>query len=201
MILSLHFPRSAGTSFRLYLESVFGDSLFLNYGAFNSPTSDPAVIPQGTRCIHGHFRGHVFDELYPDATKITWIRHPIERTLSNYFFFKNGPEVVHPFSKPVRSGEMSLRDFCMHPRMLAEFEYYFRDRALGDFDWVGIVEEPERSMKSLEAHFGFPKVAMPSVNGANRLGANIDTEIMEELQAAYVKEICLYQSVRKSLLN
>ncbi|MGB0371060.1 MAG: hypothetical protein ACPGN3_06880 [Opitutales bacterium] len=201
MILSLHFPRCAGTSFRLYLESVFGDALFLNYGAFNSPTSSEDVIPPGTRCIHGHFRGHVFDAVYPNARKITWIRHPVERTLSNYFFFKNGPEVVHPFAKPVRSGEMGIEEFCMQSRMLAEFEYYFRDRVLKDFCWVGIVEEPEASMASLQQALGLPLGNLKGVNDARRDRELISSELLEKLERVYAQEIDIYERQKNRLLR
>lgn len=199
MILSLHFPRCAGTSFRLYLESVFGDSLFLNYGAFNSPRSDVSVIPSGTRCIHGHFRGHVFAEVYPDAQKITWIRHPIDRTLSNYFFFKNGPEVSHPLAKPVRSGAMSIEEFCLHPRVLAEFEYYFRDRALEDFAWVGIVEEVEASMRSLSRLMDLPYRELPAVNEVSYDRELVTGALLEKVRDVYAQEICIYEQQKSRL--
>jgi len=56
MIVSVHVPKCAGTSFRTILDSIFGDRIWHNYGTiFSRDQARPNVIPPNAGAIHGHF--------------------------------------------------------------------------------------------------------------------------------------------------
>ena len=85
MIISVHVPKCAGTSFGRILETQHGDRLWKNYGAiFTREEARKDLIPDGTQCIHGHFFADAFSDLFPAGQLITWVRHPVERVVSNY---------------------------------------------------------------------------------------------------------------------
>jgi hypothetical protein len=104
IIISVHLPKTAGISFNKSLEQYYTGSIFHDYTdlPMNSTkfernnSSIRASIKnlrkdyQGTKCIHGHFLPIKYLLL---ANKInlkfiTWMRHPAERIISHYFFWK-----------------------------------------------------------------------------------------------------------------
>ncbi len=103
MLISLHMPKTAGGSFLKALEGHFGDALLKDY---DNPMHVPAFernlhalqesISNGKRelkdfnCIHGHFLPlkYLLYSVRQRATFITWIREPVERLLSHYYFWK-----------------------------------------------------------------------------------------------------------------
>ncbi len=115
MIISVHIPKTAGTSFGLALKDSFGERLKLKYGdrLFNMPVFERnknallAAIENtettyiNVDCIHGHFLPSQFlllNELEP-LTFITWMRNPVERIISDYYHtFRNFNEYSPPFA-------------------------------------------------------------------------------------------------------
>jgi hypothetical protein len=96
-LISLHIPKTAGTSFRNTLKSVYGDKEVLRVDIglvnqelrLNEAEYQDRSVPAGTRVIHGHFN---VTELYQrldlpaNLPVITWLRDPVERVVSNYFY-------------------------------------------------------------------------------------------------------------------
>ena len=51
-----------------------------------------AKIPDNMECFR-HFEFDAFEERFPLATKITWLRDPVERTISLYNHIMHRPDV------------------------------------------------------------------------------------------------------------
>src|SRR5204863_2238823 len=90
MLISVHIPKCAGTSFHRVLRAVYGDQLWLNYGQIfsqdqlrrsvappGSVAPSGSVVPSSTTCIHGHFIADTFSKHFPHARLITWVRDPV----------------------------------------------------------------------------------------------------------------------------
>lgn len=99
-LISLHIPKTAGTSFYHLLKQVYGEQLSLSYrrrdiltnlsnGDFTTDTLAPRI-----RVLHGHFHYSEIAALHSakEAKLICWIREPLDRLVSNYRFFKAGLE-------------------------------------------------------------------------------------------------------------
>lgn len=88
MLISIHIPKTAGTSFRHVLEGWFGTGL---HGHYPSRSALPVRAADGPGvCVHGHFNhrnGAGVRDYYPEARQIiTVMRDPFERTLSQWAF-------------------------------------------------------------------------------------------------------------------
>lgn len=103
IIISVHVPKTGGTSFRKLLESFYGSRLQSDYDWVARP---PAIKGQqllgtddelreqlsGIDCIHGHFNVRKYIRLMSiediEPIFITWLRNPIERAASTYHFLR-----------------------------------------------------------------------------------------------------------------
>jgi hypothetical protein len=151
MLVSVHVPKCAGTSFKAVLQGIYGRRLMLNYGVFFKREDVRAeMIPDDTECIHGHFEADALLDLYPDATLITWVRHPVERLVSNYHFFLRNPDQHDFCSRTLSEKSLTLREFADLEAMQNEATRHFAGKQVEDFRFVGI---SERFAESL-CHFG-----------------------------------------------
>jgi hypothetical protein len=91
-LISIHIPKSGGTSFKEVLMHWFGRDLYLHYYDEENNLKPKKIPLEAGICIHGHFnktRGFGVYDYYPEAEQyITVLREPLELHLSNYFFIK-----------------------------------------------------------------------------------------------------------------
>jgi Sulfotransferase family len=166
MLLSLHVPKCGGTSFGLVLRRLFGPKLWLNYGTiFTRAEARPELIPAEATCIHGHFEADAFSEIHPDAPMITWVRHPVDRLVSNYHYFLRHPGENDYFSRILHEKRLTLCEFGDLEGMRDVAARHFASRRTGDFQFVGVMEHFSESMTVFNHTFGFPDVGhVPFVN-------------------------------------
>ena len=93
-LLSLHVPKTAGTSLRLMMEQWFcRENMRLHYQDHRTLAPPPKYSLEGPICVHGHFdatRGYGVDQYYPEAKQfITFLRDPFDRAVSLYFFIRS----------------------------------------------------------------------------------------------------------------
>lgn len=93
-LISIHIPKTAGTSFRNILKEVYGsknvvrldipNNVELNSKEFKDKSLDPDI-----KVIHGHFsykRLTKAFEIPKEIPVITWLRDPAIRVISNYYY-------------------------------------------------------------------------------------------------------------------
>lgn len=95
-LVSLHIPKTAGTSFRNMLKQVYGEEAVVRFDInqqghikINEEDFEEASVPNGVVVLHGHFHAHNFKKLVQlnrDVPWITWLRHPVDRVISNYYY-------------------------------------------------------------------------------------------------------------------
>lgn len=149
VIISLHIPKSAGTSFRHALEHAYGSALWLNYGDDFSADA----VPPGTECIHGHIPGNAYRDVFPGHRLITMVRHPVQRVVSNYHHFLTRPDPRNLASRALHELDLSLLEFAQLPGMRNEACRYVAGRAPEDFDFVGLTERFEDSVALFRSRF------------------------------------------------
>ncbi len=142
MIISVHIPKCAGTSFRYVLQRVYGRRLWLNYGADFSREA----VPSDTACIHGHIPGRAYETAFPEHRIITMVRHPVQRVISNYYHFLHRPDERNPDCRRLHERKLSLVEFAELPNVRNEATRYVAGRAPDDFDFVGITERYAESV-------------------------------------------------------
>ena len=75
-LVSIHIPKTAGSSFLKILLDNYGDDIFHYRG------EEPNLSE--FKAIHGHFDAKKYLGLYPDSKWIAWVRHPVIRLISFY---------------------------------------------------------------------------------------------------------------------
>ena len=156
MIISIHVPKCAGTSFRNILSDQFGSRLWLNYGSiFTAADFRPELIPEGTACIHGHFLGDAFDSVVPRPRFMTWVRHPVDRVVSNYYHGLRSPYLRDDCCRRLHEEKLSLRAFAELDWMQNLATRYLAGKAIETFDFVGIAERFDESLLLLGRAFGW----------------------------------------------
>jgi hypothetical protein len=159
MVVSVHVPKSAGTSFRRILGEICGARIWDNYGTiFSRDRARPELVPKGVRFIHGHFLADAFDDLFPDRRLVTWVRHPVERLVSNYHHFIRAPDMRDACCRELHERALGLRQFADLGWMRNETSRYLAQKPVEDFAFVGIAEHFHESIQNFCRIFGFRDV-------------------------------------------
>jgi hypothetical protein len=169
-IISVHVPKTAGMSFAVWLESVFGSGQIVrDYGdRVINPKSEMNVdtagflsrhgaarqLPQGALVVHGHFWAKKYERI-ENAFRITFLRSPIERTISHYYFWLNTPGNGNSLHQRVLDEGMGILDFARLPQMRGFYRnYFFRDVNMAGFDFIGDTSFFDEELGRLEALLG-----------------------------------------------
>ncbi len=179
LLISLHIPKTAGTSFRSALATWFGPDLHLHYPGWGKPF--PPVEKEAGACVHGHFtsrNGTGVGQVFPHYSQvITIMRDPFDRLVSEWRF--------HNYSKSLGTEIPELADnpsfdtwFCRRrdevlidpiTRMIKQMpepfapedmETYFDRRFVG----VGITEDLPNTMALFARLLNKPQVPEERVN-------------------------------------
>lgn len=201
-LISIHVPKTAGSSFRRILETAYDEP-----GAFQPIyTADDGVellwedrLPQldpRTRALHGHFPATpAFLESFPHAKLVAWIREPVARTVSYYNYWKRTPPHGNPHHDEFLQRNLSIVDFARHPEMRREMQDYFRRVDLDDFFFIGLTERFDADVRLLAERLGWPPPEVPRVNTAPG-PPQITGEEHRELEAAMADAIDLYERIK-----
>lgn len=191
MIISVHIPKTAGSSFGLVLKTIYGKDLFLDYGnqfaVQNNNKSRFSIIRdiigfsfsenklnEQTRCIHGHFRANKYENQFEELKYIAWIRHPVKRVISHYYHFKNNPNVNNPISTIIKKNDLSLAEFASMDNMYNLQCRYLGNIAIENYYFIGIQDYYERF---LLRYFSLIKMKYVKKNPINvNLAKKIDLE-------------------------
>jgi hypothetical protein len=177
MIVSIHVPKSAGTSFKRVLQEICGARIWYNYGTiFSRGHARLELVPPGTTFIHGHFLADAFDDLFPDRRLVTWVRHPVERLVSNYQHFLRSPDMRDDCCRALYERKLGLRQFADLEWMRNETSRYLANKPVEDFEFIGVAEQFGASIQQFCQVFGFRNVLkIPRENlNPNRAGERYD---------------------------
>jgi hypothetical protein len=154
MLVSVHVPKCAGTSFRRILEGLYGNTLWLTYGSVvTRHNARKEAVPAGTACIHGHFFADAFDDVFPGSTLIAWLRDPVERVVSTYYHFLRSPEMHDDTCRALIENKLTLVEFAELDWMRNGLTRYLAGKPLEDFAFLGIAERFSDSLNVFSRRF------------------------------------------------
>lgn len=181
-IISVHVPKTAGSTFKKILLQVYGHkNVILDYPIPNKRRYQALeAIHSETKVIHGHFPANKYDEYYPEARKIIWLRNPIIALFSRYYFLKSVSQ-THYVSKMheyfQQEKDLDLIEFAEIPENQNQIKRkYIKETKLTDFYFIGIQEFFETDIKELKEMLEWPEIAVSYKN------KNISAEYQESLQ-------------------
>jgi hypothetical protein len=187
MIISVHIPKCGGISFQHILRGIYGNRrVWLNYGTIFDRADAGRLrhlVPEGLRCVHGHFLSDAFDWIAPDGDRVTWLRHPVDRVISNYYHFLRHPDPANPCSRELWARGLTLQKFAELPLMRNEITRYLAGKPLRAFKFVGIMERFAESLRLFGGAFGVPVPACPPRENVNPDGRGEGYRIPDWLHA------------------
>ncbi len=201
MMISVHLPKTAGVSFRATLEKKFGAQLRLDYGdrplhkgnfernfsSIEAATKSHMMNFDEVACIHGHFLPIKYLLLRDQAATpfVTWMRHPVDRIVSHYEFWKrdyNG-STAGPLHKRVVMEGWSLKQFCLSEETRNLYDKLLWAFPIEYFDFIGIVEHYE------EDHTYFVKNYLHVNTVTVRLNTAPSRDHLVELDRGFRQEV------------
>lgn len=205
-LLCIHIPKTAGRTFRQALKSHYGEDgvLTLDHQFLKKRNETLEDYPvRKYPVVHGHL---FFNQLQPFATPstkwITWLRHPVDRVLSNYFFYCTNGYVTRKKKDPdLRL--LTLEEYVHRPRKRNVMTRFLGDMELRDIFFVGLQEQFAADLRNLSEQL---KWQLPEDYYQMRINVNASKpelpkssskNIREVIASLNAEDMYLYQEVKK----
>src|SRR6266404_2007343 len=217
-VISVHFPKSAGSSIRRSFAAAYGnDTVYLDYADDPvDPCSHYNVDPdscrrkaletcsaRGARVVHGHFHPSKY-QLIDNAKRITFLRHPIDNLISIYYFWQTC-ETGHCLFNYFRDNKLALLGLAHLPaiRYLLS-RTYFGGVDMKIFDFIGLMETYSSDLQMLSALLSIPIVeSKENVNEYPGYDEEVsaikaDKPLMTALHNCLSEDLQFYERIRMS---
>ena len=220
MLISLHLPKTAGSSFLASLSDHYHDKLIKDYGDLPLHTTPfhrhKNALTQGIKnrfidfsnlaCIHGHFlplKYRFYNKKQP-RQYVTWMREPAERIASQYYYMKRNynPDKAQEQSllKKMFDENWSLERFCLGPELKNTYSKFLWGFPFENFSFVGIVEDYESELSYFSEVFLDDKLKHYNKNTNNSfLGKSYynSQNLKKKVQNYHSKDVQLYEKALK----
>ncbi len=169
-VISIHLPKTAGTTFKKVLRQIYHpEEIFFDYPHRGDLRNKMLTNPKlGVKVIHGHFPCHKYNSKFPEFKKIIWLRDPIKRLISLYFFWKTWQILVESDAEnlaPVKESSLTFIEFAAKPEMQNIIKSKFvQEEKLTDFYFVGIQEFFSEDLHELKAMLNWPEYELEAKN-------------------------------------
>jgi hypothetical protein len=218
-VISLHVPKCAGSSLKSTLQDAFGpQSVYEDYADRPlDPASplrrDPAAFfaaaeaagcahLDGKRVVHGHFHALKYAKL-PCRHRITFLREPVDRLISHYFFWKTLGRHGHSLHDYFLDHQLDIEQFAQLPVIRTAYsESFFGGADMRAFDFIGFCDDYERDLARLAARLGAalrPTHANPTATGGypeERRAILENRPLLARLRAILRDDIEFYEGLR-----
>lgn len=222
-LISMHIPKTAGTSFQKILEAQYPNKALLRLDFEFSRTNEnvPLLIarndtdqrfldqlihsgklPDHVKAIHGHFTLPDIQQLLtfsPNVRLITWIREPLERVVSNYNYLSEvlRTEIQDKLlaQRLMKRLKRSVFEYASLPVNVKKYQVYLGGQKLDAFDFVGLTDFFDQDVADLAKmmHWKTPKSI--HVNKTTYKSSSAMSAFEHEtLSKLYRPEIEIYQA-------
>lgn len=210
MYISMHIPKTGGNTFKQCLDAVFPAKVCYRYGVspkfvdtfrptamqrllraaryLKSRAKSSGRLNKSHLCLHGHFRADEWLARFPSATCITWVRDPVERVASQYYYWLRKPYYEHTVCAHVIKNRLTLQQFAALEPMRNLQTRYFNSLQPSSFAFVGITEQYQRSAAYFCAQFGIAP-PLPHAKNANPMKTGNDGYVLDGELRAYIEDL------------
>lgn len=199
-LLSIHIPKTAGTSFYRILEQIYGDQVSISYKRrdvkpllYNGVLNIAAPI----RVMHGHFFYREVQQ-FKEAKVICWLRDPVDRVISNFHFFKDG--LRNPERNPINYEhnkhriDEDLLTYASRPENRNRMCEFLEGIAVEDLFFIGRQSHFEEDIKRLGRLLAWPHdILLPTLNKGRVQTALTDVNIRATISTLNNEDLVLYE--------
>lgn len=213
VLISLHLPKTAGTSFRAALREHFGERYRDDYadGGLTRPACErePAAQADAARlacdglgeaaCVHGHFLPAKYLPLAGRAELVfvTWMRDPVTRLFSHYRYWQRSydPEHSAPHHRKVIEEGWTLEQFCLSETYRNVYTQYLWNFPLERFAFIGISEHYREDLHAFSREYLGTDLVFhrDNVTRAGRDSIGVDAAFVQRVREFHAADMQLYQ--------
>lgn len=170
MIISVHIPKTAGTSFGRGLSAAYGGRVLMDYHKDKAYSwmFRHKVRRWKSRCrawlgrkrieqrydvIHGHFAADKYDFL-SRVRYATFLRHPVYQAASHYAHHVRKRESDSEFHREICEKGMSFAEYVRFVGARPFYATYLSGKDPRSFDFVGVTESYDDSIELFDRVFG-----------------------------------------------
>lgn len=207
-LLSIHIPKTAGTSFYSTLQQAYGKSAVMRMD-YRPPFNRFIVqgrpytlnaLPGKIRILHGHMNCKIISrylDLNEDVKIITWVRNPVERVISDYYYMleRLQESFVVDFLHPSILSRMtkSLLEFAKTKQEQNKLYKYLGDLDLESLYFIGIVERFDEEMIELGKRLHWKTVNPAKQNITLKKPTTISDDTYAAIKALNRKDWKIYE--------
>lgn len=202
MLISIHIPKTAGTSFGHLLKTSIGLRVLMDYGDWVGWETPESIERRSFRAlemreqrdslmskydtIHGHFIADKYVNLFPHADFVAFVRDPYQQAISNYNYILRNPQIDHPAVRYFHQENLSIIDFISWDMRWNIQSLFIGKLPIDDFAMIGITEKFTQSLKLINKMFRF-KLVDQVVANANPVRQGDFYEISQDVLKAVNK--------------
>ena len=212
-LISVHIPKTAGTSFRMILEAEYGKHkvarLDIPLGGSKIEVNkrlwrDAPEVPSYS-VLHGHFSPKLLKErlnIDHDIPMITWLRDPVERVISNYYYLSQRlHEELDEKGKGLnilKKMEKSLLEYAENEISRNRMNKFLDGARVEDFAFVGLVEHFKEDLDRLSNVLNWKETPYVKVNVTKKKKPLVSDDIRAQIATWNRDDIDLYNYVKES---
>jgi len=191
----VHIPKTGGTTIIKYIEKYIPNIIH----------KDRKKVKDGEKyfLIFGHFKPN----LYPDRKKIIWLRHPVDRVISNYLHlkwrFENNSKKFIIIDENVKHFPKNT-DIITFAKNTLHVYKFFTNYNINQFDYVGFQENMNDDLKGLcdLLNIPFDKSMIGNYRSDQKPDDyNISNKNIKKLYSLLKNDIEFYENVKREKCN
>jgi hypothetical protein len=208
-LVSIHIPKTAGTSFRNILKAVYGDKNVARFDIsmrgvvrLNEQAFEKDRLPS-FKVLHGHFSYEAIVSRYKlpeEVPLITWVRDPVQRVISNYLYLESRLiDILQEEKHDLHILEKMQRSLVEYARVEINRNRqskFLKGASLDRFFFIGITENFERDLRFLGEKLKWDK--QPELLHHNITETNprkFSQEELDEIRSLNMEDVKLYDSI------
>ena len=205
MIIFVHLPKCGGTSIREIMRNHFKEHEFRCFydQQHNKASTVRLSLSRNLKFVCGHNDADAFDEIYPNSKKITWMRDPVQRTISLYNhiisrkFIENNPDAQY-----VIDHKLHFEDFIKLKWTHNYSMRFIKNLPVESFFHIGFCEYFQKSLDNLSRRLKFKKNLIQTwENKTNIKSYQLTNSLISEIREHNAKEYEFYNKAINIFLD